>query len=132
MIDASGSMHFNGHDLLEIMKLLPAVTIAMYNGSYNTGDLRIIAKNGLRVSDEYLNIHSGRGNVIDGPALRWLAEQPARRIWVSDMKVFGKNDSSCGYNLIKDCLDICRKAQIINLKDVEEVKEHALKLSVLN
>jgi hypothetical protein len=114
------------------MMILPAVNIAMYNGSGNYGDLRIIAKNGLRVSDEYLNIHSGRGNVIDGPALRWLAEQPARRIWVSDMKVFGKNDSSIGYNLLKDCIDTCRKAQIINLKNVEEVKEHALKLSVLN
>jgi hypothetical protein len=132
LIDASGSMRFSGKDILDIMMILPAVNIAMYNGSGNYGDLRIIAKNGLRVSDEYLNIHSGRGNVIDGPALRWLAEQPARRIWVSDMKVFGKNDSSIGYNLLKDCIDICRKAQIINLKDVEEVKEHALKLSVLN
>jgi hypothetical protein len=132
LIDASGSMQFSGKDILDIMMILPAVNIAMYNGSGNYGDLRIIAKNGLRVSDEYLNIHSGRGNVIDGPALRWLAEQPARRIWVSDMKVFGKNDSSIGYNLLKDCIDICRKAQIINLKNVEEVKEHALKLSVLN
>jgi hypothetical protein len=132
LIDASGSMRFSGKDILDIMMILPAVNIAMYNGSGNYGDLRIIAKNGLRVDDDYLSMHSGRGNVIDGPALRWLAEQPARRIWVSDMKVFGKNDSSCGYNLLKDCLDTCRKAQIINLKDVEEVKEHALKLSVLN
>ena len=38
-------MSFNGEDILEIMQLLPAVTIAMYNGS-TTGDLRIIAKNG--------------------------------------------------------------------------------------
>ena len=112
--------------------LLPAVNIAMYNGSGYTGDLRIIAKNGLRADDVYLNKHSGRGNVIDGPALRWLAEQPARRIWVSDMQVFGRNDSSCGYNLLKECLDTCMKANIINLKDMEEVKEHALKLSVLN
>ena len=132
LIDASGSMRFSGKDILDIMMLLPAVNIAMYNGSGNNGDLRIIAKNGLRVDDDYLSYYSGRGNVIDGPALRWLAEQPARRIWVSDMKVFGTSTSSCGYNLLKDCLDTCRKAQIINLKDVEEVKEHALKLSVLN
>ena len=132
LIDASGSMSFSGRDILDIMMMLPAVNIAMYNGSGYTGDLRIIAKNGLRVDDDYLYNHSGRGNVIDGPALRWLAEQPARRIWVSDMKVFGRNDSSIGYNLLKDCIDTCRKAQIINLKDIEEVKEHALKLSVLN
>jgi len=132
LIDASGSMSFSGKDILDIMMILPAVNIAMYNGSGNWGDLRIIAKNGLRVDDDYLSIHSGRGNVIDGPALRWLAEQPARRIWVSDMKVFGRNDSSVGYNLLKDCIDTCTKAQIINLKNIEEVKEHALKLSVLN
>jgi len=132
LIDASGSMSFSGRDILDIMMMLPAVNIAMYNGGGYTGDLRIIARNGLRVDDDYLYNHSGRGNVIDGPALRWLAEQPARRIWVSDMKVFGRNDSSIGYNLLKDCIDTCRKAQIINLKDIEEVKEHALKLSVLN
>ena len=132
LIDASGSMSFRGKDILDIMMILPAVNIAMYNGSGNYGDLRIIAKNGLRVSDDYLSSYTGRGNVIDGPALRWLAEQPPRRIWVSDMQVFGKGDKSNGYNLLKDCIDTCRKAQIINLQNVEEVKEHALKLSVLN
>ena len=43
----------------------------------------------MRVNDEYLEQYSGGGNVIDGPSLRWLAEMPERRIWVSDMKVFG-------------------------------------------
>ncbi len=132
LIDASGSMDFSGEDILEIMKLLPAVNIAMYNGSYNHGDLRIIAKNGMRVNDTYLEKHSGRGNVVDGPALEWLATMPARRIWVSDMHVFGAEGgggSSAGYNLIKECYDICTKHKIINLKDVEEVKEHALKLN---
>ena len=84
LIDASGSMMFNGQDILEIMELLPAVTIAMYNGHYDKGQLRVIARNGKRVSEEYLNTHSGGGNVVDGPALEWLATMPARRIWVSD------------------------------------------------
>jgi len=44
LIDASGSMDFNGADILEIMQMLPAVNIAMYNGSGSRGDLRIIAK----------------------------------------------------------------------------------------
>jgi len=43
----------------------------------------------MRVDDKYLDRHSGYGNVIDGPALQWLATQPERRIWVSDMHVFG-------------------------------------------
>ena len=55
---------------------------------------------------------------------------PARRIWVSDMKVFGVGSNSSGYNLLKDCYDICTQNKIINLKDIDEVKEHALKLNM--
>jgi len=131
LIDASGSMQFNGSDILEIMQLLPAVTIAMYNGVGNYGDLRIIAKNGMRVSEDYLNEHSGKGNIVDGPALQWLASMPERRIWVSDMHVFGGSGNTTGFNLIKDVINTCTRNKIINLKDIEEVKEHAYKLNVL-
>tara|TARA_R110002020_G_scaffold7496_1_gene31490 strand:- start:14133 stop:15566 length:1434 start_codon:yes stop_codon:yes gene_type:complete len=129
LIDASGSMSFNSDDILEIMKMLPAVNIAMYNGSYKTGDLRIIAKNGKRVTEKYLDEHSGRGNVIDGPALEWLSTMPARRIWVSDMYVFGAHGDTSGFNLVKECYDLCLKNKIINLKNIDEVKEYALKLN---
>ena len=130
LIDASGSMHFSGEDILEIMNILPAVTIAMYNGGGMGGVLRIIAKGGRRVTQDYLDRYSGGGNIVDGPALRWLAEMPARRIWVSDMKVFGVGANASGYNLLKDCYDICTQNKIINLKDIDEVKEHALKLNM--
>jgi len=130
LIDASGSMQFSGQDILEILQQLPAATIAMYNGYYNSGDLRIIAKNGRRVDENYMDKHSGKGNVVDGPALDWLATMPARRIWVSDMHVFGKNNGS-GMNLVRYCYQMCTKHKIINLKNVEEVKEHALKLNVV-
>ena len=129
LIDASGSMSFSGQDILEIMMMLPAVNIAMYNGNWEKGWLHIIAKNGMRVDDKYLDEYTGGGNVVDGPALRWLAEMPERRIWVSDMKVFGTGEHSNGYNLLRDCYDICTQNKIINLKDIEEVKEHALKLN---
>ena len=130
LIDASGSMAFSGSDLLEIMKILPAVNIAMYNGRFSRkGDLRIIAKNGMRVSDDYLVKYTGGGNLVDGPALRWLATMPARRIWVSDMKVFGATGNTSGFNLLKECYDICTSNKIINLKDIDEVKEYALKLN---
>jgi len=132
LIDASGSMSFSANDLLEIMKMLPAVNIAMYNGTYNTGDLRIIAKNGMRVNEKYLQKHKGRGNVVDGPALEWLASMPARRIWVSDMHIFGAaGKHSNGLNLMKDVLNICTRNQIINLQDIDEVKEHAIKLNMV-
>ena len=131
LIDASGSMQFNGSDILEIMQMLPAVTIAMYNGTGNYGDLRVIAKNGMRVDENYLDRHSGRGNIIDGPALQWLASMPERRIWVSDMHVFGGSGNTTGFNLVKDVMQTCTRNKIINLKDIDEVKEHAYKLNVL-
>ena len=131
LIDASGSMSFSGQDILEIMSLLPAVTIAMYNGYGNSGDLRIIGRNGMRVTEEYINDWSGGGNVVDGPALKWLATMPERRIWVSDMYIFGATGDTSGFNLMKDVMDTCIKGKIINLKDIEEVKEHAIKLNVL-
>lgn len=129
LIDASGSMSFNGDDILEIMQMLPAVNIAMYNGWGNSGTLRIIAKNGMRVTEEQLDNWSGGGNVVDGPALRWLSTMPARRIWVSDMHVFGVGRHSSGFNLLQECYQLCTQHKIINLKDIEEVKEHALKLN---
>jgi hypothetical protein len=47
------------------------------------------------------------------------------------MHVFGASKSaSNGFNLFKECLDICTKNNIINLKDIDEVKEHALKLNM--
>jgi len=95
------------------------------------GNLRIIAEGGKRVSEEYLDMHSGGGNVIDGPALEWLSTQKPRRIWVSDMQVFGAGKNSDAFNLVQECYTLCTKHKIINLKDVYEVKEHALKLNMV-
>lgn len=131
LIDASGSMSFSGQDILDIMELLPAVTIAMYNGGGNTGDLRVIARNGMRVTEQYLDEHSGMGNVVDGPALKWLATMPERRIWVSDMYIFGAYGDTSGFNLMKDVYDTCSQNKIINLRDIDEVKEHAIKLNIV-
>ena len=45
------------------------------------------------------------------------------------MKVFGGSGDTAGANLLRDCYNICTKNKIINLKDIEEVKEYALKLN---
>ena len=102
----------------------------MYNGSYDTGNLRIIAKNGKRVDENYLDLHSGEGNVIDGMALRWLAQQPPKRIWVSDMYVFGRDNTSTG-NLLQECHQIMKQSGITRLADINEVKRFALELNRL-
>lgn len=138
LIDASGSMSFSGEDILEIMQLLPAVKIAMYNSSHNSsqgyysdkGSLRIIGDKGKRVKQDYLSRWSGYGNLVDGPALRWLSKQAPTRIWVSDMFVFGADNTSSA-NLLKECTQIMRKSGIQRLADIEEVKRFALQLNQL-
>jgi len=134
LIDASGSMHFSGQDILDIMQLLPAVTIAMYNdnrsGAWDTGSLRIIGQNGKRVNQEYLDKYTGGGNLVDGPALKWLSKQPPKRIWVSDMYVFGLHNHN-SENLLKDCIEICKRSGITRLADIDEVKKFALALNQL-
>ena len=135
LIDASGSMSFSGDDILEIMQQLPAVKIAMYNirhsyGSIRKGSIRIIGNNGKRATEEYMDRHSGGGNGIDGPALRWLSKQKPKRIWVSDMYVFGKNNSNAN-NLLQECKQIMRQNGIFRLANIEEVKKFALEINKL-
>ena len=137
LIDASGSMSFNGDDILEIMQELPAVTIAMYNHRYYnydagraTGHLRIIGDKGKRVTEEYLEQHTGGGNLVDGPALVWLSKQAPKRIWVSDMYVFGICNSN-DKNLLQECHQIMMRNGIIRLANITEVKRFALELNKL-
>jgi hypothetical protein len=129
LIDASGSMNFDGDDILEVMNEVPAVTIAMYNGMGRYGNLRIIARNGRRVDDAYIDYHSGRGNVIDKPALEWLGKQEPKRLWVSDMYVVPTNETS--RNALDECLDIVKKYNITRLANIDEVKLFAKELNVL-
>tara|TARA_B100000029_G_scaffold401515_2_gene400688 strand:+ start:649 stop:2160 length:1512 start_codon:yes stop_codon:yes gene_type:complete len=137
LIDASGSMSFTGDDILQIMQMLPAVKIAMYNSSnnkehysYDTGSLRIIGDKGKRVKQDYLDKWSGGGNLVDGPALRWLSKQAPKRIWVSDMYVFGKDNTSSA-NLLKECKQIMNQSGIVRLANIEQVKRFALELNQL-
>tara|TARA_R100000278_G_scaffold28491_1_gene25923 strand:- start:457 stop:1563 length:1107 start_codon:yes stop_codon:yes gene_type:complete len=136
LIDASGSMHFTGDDILEIMKMLPAVKIAMYNstnnreGRYDVGSLRIIGDKGKRVKQDYLDKWSGAGNLVDGPALRWLSKQAPSRIWVSDMYVFGLDNSSTA-NLLKECNQIMKQSGITRLANIDDVKRFALQINQL-
>ena len=137
LIDASGSMHFTGDDILEIMQMLPAVKIAMYNSTNNrkdycgdVGSLRIIGDKGKRVKQDYLDKWSGAGNLVDGPALRWLSKQAPSRIWVSDMYVFGLDNSSTA-NLLKECNQIMKQSGITRLKNIDDVKRFALQINQL-
>lgn len=97
LIDASGSMDLSGDDIRAILDRAPAATVAMYSGrNAGFGTVSVIAKSGRMATNREINrrrAEVGGGNIIDGPALRWLAKQTEPRTWICDGAVTGKGDS---------------------------------------
>lgn len=100
LLDVSGSMSWSHDMTLALIEATPAMTIAAYSSdkaSTDFGRLTIIAKHGRLVSEDFV-LHGpegpfggghGGGNVVDGPALAWLAKQAEPRVWLSDGNVTG-------------------------------------------
>ena len=116
LIDGSGSMRLGRAALERAIAAVPdAALVAIYAGSGDTGELRIVGRDGYRAAPEAL--HLGRsGNVVDLPALKWLAKQPGPRIWVSDGGVTGSGDLP-NDAITKACRDLCRAAGIKQVRD---------------
>ena len=87
LIDDSGSMSFSTQDIREIMEAAPAVNIAAYSGQSSKGELVILGQDGKYAEINNMTRPKGSNNLVDLPALEWLAEQPKPRIWVSDTKI---------------------------------------------
>jgi hypothetical protein len=92
LVDHSGSMHLGASDLDALLaRTPPGVRVATYSGRVDAGTLRIVAAGSRRAAAPHLE-RAGSGNVVDLPALEWLARQPAPRVWVSDGAVTGVGD----------------------------------------
>jgi hypothetical protein len=92
LIDASGSMSIGSEDLDRFLLVAPIGTrVAIYAGEGEAGELCVVAAGGQRAAVEDIAC-SGRGNIIDLPALEWLARQRGPRVWVSDGGVTGIGD----------------------------------------
>lgn len=111
LVDCSGSMGIRQETLERFTASFPMATVALYSGSGPRGVLHIIAKGGKRIARGDMPSMPGM-NVIDGPALRWLAKQERPRFWVCDGGTSGKHDSPGGY---PECKALCR------LHDIEQV-----------
>ena len=119
LLDQSGSMGLDISEVIELMGMFPAVTIATYAGSGDTGSLRIIARNGKRATDEDC-YHPNGGNIVDGPALEWLATQAAPRIWISDGYVTGAGE--CQHRGLHDEVDdTCERARIQRVDNLSQL-----------
>lgn len=119
LVDTSGSMHLGAGDVDRIIRGAPSATlVAIYSGRRNHGELRIVVRDGRRARPDSLKAF-GRGNVIDVPALEWLARQPRPRVWISDGGVTGIGDA--GSSTIRSrCSEICRRAGIRRAATVED------------
>ncbi len=92
LVDVSGSMSLDAEALDRLLLATPPGTrVAVYSGSEDRGTLRIVAEGSRRAAAEHLKT-PGRGNIVDLPALEWLARQPQPRVWVSDGGVTGIGD----------------------------------------
>ncbi len=111
LIDQSGSMNLDPAEVLALMEMYPGVQVATYAGSGNRGQLRIIARNGRRASEADC-FHPWGSNVVDGPALEWLASQPGPRIWVSDGYVTGCGDQANSPQLLLEAGEIMHRGGI--------------------
>jgi hypothetical protein len=82
--------------VMALLEHCPTATVALYAGGPgdHSGSLLVAARAGLHAAREVIEEWPRVGNVVDGPALRWLSRQQPPRIWVSDGMVTGMNDHS--------------------------------------
>ena len=101
-----------------MVEAAPAATVAIYSGHDTTGVLRILVKHGRIVKPDLIDSPSGHGNIIDGPALDWLAKQVEPRVWISDGVVTGVNGSQHP-ELVAYSQSICLGSGIRRLENLE-------------
>ena len=122
LIDMSGSMNITSSQIDAILTYRPAATIAAYGSEilhWCSGVLVIVARNGRAVDPEVLRNTIGFGNVVDGPALRWLCKQPEPRIWISDGRVTGFGDRMSPI-LIREAMELAKREKITRFSSVDE------------
>lgn len=92
LLDQSGSMSVSPEET-EALCLAAGrgAVVATYSGGGGEGVLRIVASGSMRAAPEAFEAFMG-GNCVDFAALRWLSQQPGRRLWVSDGGVSNVRD----------------------------------------
>lgn len=120
LIDSSGSMSLSSERLRTLIAHAPAATIALYAGlpENESGLLIVVAQNGRFADIESATSRFGSGNVVDGPALQWLARQLGPRTWVSDGYVTGRGDAPSSH-LNRETESIVRAAGIKRVDSLE-------------
>lgn len=121
LIDASGSMSLSAAQIKSIVKAAPASVIAAYAGAGTRGPLRILAERGL-MTETPKDYKFPVGNIVDVPALEWLATQPEPRYWISDGGVTGNDDQSIEAVEVR-AWEIVRSARITRLEKTADLTQ---------
>jgi hypothetical protein len=116
LLDVSGSMHLEERDIDRLLSEAPSVTVAMYSAKEKyKGQLFIVANRGRRVRT--IPEH-GPGNVVDGPALRWLGRQRPPRVWITDGGVTGIRDMPAPERSA-ECWSLCRRYKVRPVRNID-------------
>jgi hypothetical protein len=129
LIDTSGSMHLDPEQVHAVLAALPAATVAIYSGTNDKGTVSIIAKGGKCASADAIANRiedAGTGNIVDGPALRWLATQAEPRLWVCDGIVTGCGDAAAAH-LDDEAGAIVARHRITRCEDMSALRAHISK-----
>jgi hypothetical protein len=129
LIDTSGSMNLEPEQVHAVLAVLPAATVAVYSGKGASGSVSIIAKDGKCASAAAIKRRiddAGPGNIVDGPALRWLAAQAEPRLWVCDGIVTGCHDAAAAH-LDDEAAAIAARARVVRLDDMGALRAHISK-----
>lgn len=118
LIDASGSMSLSTDDIGALVRAAPGATVAAYCGKGDRGSLWILAAGGKMADLKAWASERCTGNIVDGPALKWLALQARPRIWVSDGGVSGSGDNSAP-NLILEARSIVAAGSIRQAREMK-------------
>lgn len=129
LIDNSSSMHINPADVLHILANNPLAKVALYWGNGGaSGTLTVVAENN-RYATRWSR--SEGANIIDLPALKWLARQERPRYWVCDGWVTGVNDNLASIPMVNDCAHCIRGAGIKWVYNLEQLGK-ALRIKVVS
>ena len=124
LIDGSGSMSLTRQNVLDILKVAPGATVAIYSDmdeGKGLPNIHIIAKDGKCVDEKNMP-EFGAGNGVDLPALEWaIGERKSKKtpvVWVTDGGVCvphgGWDDS-----LAQVCMKTAKKDNVVCVDHVE-------------
>lgn len=126
LIDGSGSMSLTRENVLDILKVAPGATVAIYSdmdeGAGKEPNIHVIAKDGKCVKENDMPAF-GCGNGVDLPALEWAVEQRKTKktpiVWVTDGGVCVP-DGGFDHRLVLACVKTAKKHNVICVDHVTE------------